>query len=38
LWLLKSQLPQDLRRRKETPYPAVAQGETKEILGAGREP
>jgi putative peptidoglycan lipid II flippase len=38
LWLLKSQLPQDLRRRKETPYPAVAQGESKEILGAGTQP
>jgi hypothetical protein len=38
LWILKSQLPNDLRRRKETPYPAVAHGETKEILGAGTQP
>lgn len=38
LWLLKSQLAKDLRRRKETPYPAVVQGETKEILGAGTQP
>src|SRR5579863_1618376 len=38
LWLLKSQLPSDLRRRKATAYPAVAQGESREILGAGTQP
>src|SRR5580658_4048585 len=38
LWLLKSELPGDLRRRKGAVYPSVAQGEAKEILGAGREP
>ena len=38
LWLLKSQLPQDLRRRKQSAYPAVAHDETKEILGAGTQP
>lgn len=38
LWLLRSDLPRDLRRRKGAVYPAVAQGESKEILGAGREP
>jgi putative peptidoglycan lipid II flippase len=38
LWLLKSELPRDLRRRKGAVYPVAAQGETKEILGAGREP
>jgi putative peptidoglycan lipid II flippase len=38
LWLLKSQLPNDLRRRKVTAYPAVAEGEGKEILGAGTQP
>ena len=38
LWLLRSQLPGDLRRRKGAVYPAVAQGGSKEILGAGREP
>ncbi len=37
LWLLKSQLPNDLRRRKVTAYPAVAEGESKEILGAGTQ-
>jgi putative peptidoglycan lipid II flippase len=38
LWLLKSELPRDLRRRRAAAYPAVAQTESKEILGAGREP
>jgi putative peptidoglycan lipid II flippase len=38
LWLLKSQLPNDLRRRKQIAYPAVAQNEAKEILGAGTQP
>ena len=38
LWLLRSQLPNDLRRRKATAYPAVAEGESKEILGAGTQP
>jgi len=38
LWLLKSELPRDLRRRRVAAYPAVAQGESKEILGGGREP
>lgn len=36
LWLLRSELPRDLRRRKGAVYPAVAQGESREILGAGR--
>jgi putative peptidoglycan lipid II flippase len=38
LWLTRSQLPGDLRRRKRQAYPAVAQGETAEILGAGTKP
>jgi len=38
LWLLRSKLPEDLRRRKGAVYPAVAQGGSKEILGSGREP
>ena len=38
LWLLHSQLPNDLRRRKATAYPAVAQGESKEIMDAGTQP
>jgi putative peptidoglycan lipid II flippase len=36
LWLLRSDLPGDLRRRKGAVYPEVAHGETKEILGAGK--
>ncbi len=36
LWLLKSELPRDLRRRKQAAYPAVAEGESKEIMSAGR--
>lgn len=38
LWLLRSELPGDLRRRKGAVYPVVAQGESKEILGAGTQP
>ncbi|MFZ0318909.1 MAG: murein biosynthesis integral membrane protein MurJ [Candidatus Sulfotelmatobacter sp.] len=38
LWLLKSQLPDDLRRRKKIAYPAVAQNEGKEIMDAGLQP
>jgi putative peptidoglycan lipid II flippase len=38
LWLLKSQLPNDLRRRKRAAYPAVAQVEGKEIIDAGTQP
>lgn len=38
LWLLKSELPRDLRRRRATAYPAVAQAQSKEILDVGREP
>jgi putative peptidoglycan lipid II flippase len=38
LSLLRSELPQDLRRRKGVAYPAVAQGGSKEILGSGTQP
>ena len=38
LWLLRSQLPSDLRRRKAAAYPSVAQAESNEIMGAGSEP
>jgi putative peptidoglycan lipid II flippase len=38
LWLLKSQLPNDLRRRKKIAYPAVAQTGGKEIMDAGTQP
>jgi putative peptidoglycan lipid II flippase len=36
LWLLRSELPRDLRRRKQTAYPAVAQEESGEIMRSGR--
>ena len=38
LWLLRSELPGDFRRRRGAVYPAVAQGESKEILGSGAQP
>jgi hypothetical protein len=38
LWLVRSELPRDLRRRKQAAYPAVAHGESGEILESGREP
>ncbi|MGC2329377.1 MAG: lipid II flippase MurJ, partial [Candidatus Sulfotelmatobacter sp.] len=38
LWLLRSELPGDLRRRKATAYPGVAEGQSEEIMDAGREP
>jgi putative peptidoglycan lipid II flippase len=38
LWLLRSELPRDLRRRKQSAYPAVAQTESGEILESGGHP
>jgi putative peptidoglycan lipid II flippase len=38
LWLLRSELPRDLRRRKQAAYPAVAQTESGEILESGGRP
>ena len=38
LWVLRSDLPGDLRRKRATAYPAVAQGQSKEILDAGAQP
>lgn len=38
LTLLKSDLPRDLRRRKQAAYPAAAHGQSREILESGREP
>lgn len=37
LWLLRSDLPRDLRRRKQTSYPRVAERQAEE-LSAGVEP
>jgi putative peptidoglycan lipid II flippase len=36
LWMLRSELPGDLRRRKGAVYPLVAPGESREILGSGK--
>ena len=38
LWLLRSELPGDLRRRRGAVYPVVAQGQSKEISDTGTEP
>ena len=38
LWLLHSELPGDLRRRKGAVYPVVEQGQTKEISETGTQP
>ena len=38
LWLLRSRLPLDLRRRKATAYPGVAQGESTDIIRTGAQP
>jgi putative peptidoglycan lipid II flippase len=38
LWLLRSELPRDLRRRKVTAYGGVAQQQGKEILDSGTQP
>jgi putative peptidoglycan lipid II flippase len=38
LWLLRSELPGDLRRRKGAVYPVVAQGQSKEISESGTQP
>jgi putative peptidoglycan lipid II flippase len=38
LWLLRSELPRDLRRRKQAAYPAVAHEESREIMRSGRQP
>lgn len=38
LWLLRSQLPEDLRRRKSADLPRVAEGQTAETMASGKEP
>ncbi|MBZ5681842.1 MAG: murein biosynthesis integral membrane protein MurJ [Acidobacteriia bacterium] len=38
LWLLRSELPGDLRRRRVAAYPAVAGGQIEETRGAGTQP
>jgi hypothetical protein len=38
LWLLRSELPADLRRRKQASSPRVAEGQAAETMDAGRAP
>jgi putative peptidoglycan lipid II flippase len=38
LWLLRSELPADLRRRKPTTFPQVAEGSAAETMSSGTEP
>jgi putative peptidoglycan lipid II flippase len=38
LWLLQSELPADLRRRKPTSLPSLAEGQTAETMETGKEP
>ena len=38
LWLLRSELPGDLRRKKPSAFPRVAEGQTAETMATGKEP
>jgi putative peptidoglycan lipid II flippase len=38
LWLLRSELPGDLRRKKPAAFPRVAEGQTAETMATGKEP
>lgn len=38
LFLLRSTLPNDLRRKRRTAYPAVAEAQAEQTIDAGREP
>ena len=38
LWLLRSDLPRDLRRRKLTAYPRVAERQAEETMSSGTQP
>jgi putative peptidoglycan lipid II flippase len=38
LWLLRSELPGDLRRKKPQAFPAVAEGQAAETMATGKEP
>ena len=38
LWILGSQLPSDLRRKRSTAFPRVAEGQASETMAAGKEP
>ena len=38
LWLLRSELPVDLRRKRSAPFPGVAESEAAETMATGKEP
>jgi hypothetical protein len=38
LWLLRSELPADLRRKKLSSFPRVAEGGAAETMASGKEP
>jgi len=38
LWLLRSELPKDLQRRKTTSLPSLAEGQAAETMSTGKEP
>jgi putative peptidoglycan lipid II flippase len=38
LWLLRSELPADLRSRKSAAFPGVAEGQAAETMATGKEP
>jgi hypothetical protein len=38
LWLLRSELPADLRRKKPSSFPRVAEGGAAETMASGKEP
>jgi putative peptidoglycan lipid II flippase len=38
LWLLRSELPADLRRKKPSSFPRVAEGSAAETMASGKEP
>jgi putative peptidoglycan lipid II flippase len=38
LWLLRSELPSDLRRKKSATAPSLAEGQAVETMATGREP
>jgi putative peptidoglycan lipid II flippase len=38
LWLLRSDLPADLRRKKPAAFPRVAEGQAAETMATGKEP
>jgi len=38
LWLLRSELPGDLRRKRSTAFPRVAESQTSETMATGKEP